>query len=106
MSTSLLERPRPEPGPKPLTQGRQSIGILIALWSFVVIPFAALIAAVPVAWGGCRSWTDVGLALFFYVVPGLGVTMGFHRYLPRGAFKGRRPVRIALAVAGSLAIQG
>src|SRR5690606_2613032 len=106
MSTTVLERPGPEPGPKPLTQGRQSIGVLIALWSFVVIPFAALIAAIPVAWGGFLSWTDVGLALFFYVVSGLGVTMGFHRYLTHGSFKARRPVRIALAVAGSLAIQG
>lgn len=106
MSTTLLERPRPEPGPKPLTQGRQSTGVLIALWSFVVIPFAALIAAVPVAWGGFLSWTDVGLAVFFYVVSGLGVTMGFHRYLTHGSFKAKRPLRIALAVAGSLAIQG
>ncbi|HLU33034.1 MAG TPA: acyl-CoA desaturase [Natronosporangium sp.] len=106
MSTTLIDRPRPESGPKPLTQGRQSTGVLIALWSFVVIPFAALIAAVPIAWGGWLSWTDVGLAVFFYVVSGLGITMGFHRYLTHGSFKARRPVRIALAVAGSLAIQG
>ncbi len=44
MSTALLD-----PGPKPLTQGAQSRGILVALWAFVVIPFAALVAAVPVA---------------------------------------------------------
>src|SRR5690606_22017155 len=61
---------------------------------------------VPIAWGGWLSWTDVGLAVFFYVVSGLGITMGFHRYLTHGSFKARRPVRIALAVAGSLAIQG
>src|SRR6266511_1554736 len=38
-------------GAKPLTEGKQSPGMLIALWAFVIIPFAAVIAAVPVAWG-------------------------------------------------------
>lgn len=110
MATALLDRPDRDPGaaagPKPLTQGRQSPGILIALWSFVVIPFAALIAAVPVAWGGWLSWTDVVLALIFYVISGMGVTLGFHRYLTHGSFKAKRGLRVALAVAGSLAVQG
>ena len=50
MSSTLLEPPT-APAPKPLTTGRQPIGILIALWAFVTIPFAALIAAIPVMWG-------------------------------------------------------
>ena len=44
--------------------------------------------------------------MVFYLVSGLGVTAGFHRYLTHGSFKARRPLRIALAVAGSLAVQG
>jgi stearoyl-CoA desaturase (delta-9 desaturase) len=110
MATALLERsdnqPDPNAGGKPLTEGRQSVGILIALWSFVVIPFVALLAAIPVAWGGWLSWTDITLAVIFYWVSGLGVTTGFHRYLTHGSFKAKRPMRVALAVAGSLAIQG
>ncbi|MPZ27032.1 MAG: acyl-CoA desaturase [Micromonosporaceae bacterium] len=106
MSTAVLEPPKGDIGPKPLTEGKQPIGILIALWSFVVIPFAALIAAVPVAWGGWLSWTDVGLAVFFYFLSGLGVTVGFHRYLTHGSFKAKRPLRVALAVAGTLSLQG
>jgi len=51
-------------------------------------------------------WTDLGLALGFYVVSGLGISVGFHRYFTHGAFKATRPLRIALAVAGSLAFQG
>jgi stearoyl-CoA desaturase (delta-9 desaturase) len=93
-------------GPKPLTEGRQSGGILIALWAFVVIPFLALIAAVPVAWGGWLSWTDVAIAGVCYVVSGLGVTVGFHRYLTHGSFKAKRWLRVSLAVAGSLAVEG
>ncbi|HEX5540721.1 MAG TPA: acyl-CoA desaturase [Micromonospora sp.] len=93
-------------GPKPLTEGRQSLGILIALWSFVAIPFLGLLAAVPVAWGGWLSWTDVVIALTWYVVAGLGITVGYHRYLTHGAFRAKRWLRVALAVAGSFAVQG
>jgi stearoyl-CoA desaturase (delta-9 desaturase) len=107
MSTAVLDRPdRPESGAKPLTEGTQSTGILLTLWAFVTVPFAALIAAVPVAWGGWLSWTDVGIAVFFYYLSGLGVTVGFHRYFTHGSFKAKRPLRVALAVAGSMAIQG
>ncbi|GIJ19488.1 acyl-CoA desaturase [Micromonospora lutea] len=104
MSNALLD-PH-STGPKPLTQGTQSRGILIALWSFVVIPFAALIAAVPVAWGGWLSWVDVGIAAFWYVVSGLGITVGYHRYFTHGSFKAKRWLRIAMAASGSLAVQG
>jgi stearoyl-CoA desaturase (Delta-9 desaturase) len=108
MSTALIDRPEPArpAGPKPLTEGKQPIGVLIALWTFVVIPFVALIAAVPVAWGGWLSWVDVGIALFFYYLSGMGVTIGFHRYLTHGSFKAKRPLRVALTIAGSLAVQG
>ncbi|WP_433531395.1 acyl-CoA desaturase [Micromonospora sp. CA-263727] len=104
MSTALID-PHPA-GPKPLTQGAQSRGILIALWAFVVIPFAALVAAVPVAWGGWLSWVDVGIAAFWYVLSGLGITVGYHRYFTHGSFKAKRWLRIALATSGSLAVQG
>ncbi|MBQ1025125.1 acyl-CoA desaturase [Micromonospora sp. C95] len=104
MSAAVLD-PQPT-SPKPLTQGTQSRGILIALWSFVVIPFAALIAAVPVAWGGWLSWVDVGIAAFWYVLSGLGITVGYHRYFTHGSFKAKRWLRIAMAASGSLAVQG
>ena len=92
--------------PKPLTSGKQSMGVLIALWTFVVVPFAALLAAIPLIWNGALNWTYAGIALFFYVLSGLGVTIGFHRYLTHASFKANRPLRVALALAGSLAVQG
>jgi stearoyl-CoA desaturase (delta-9 desaturase) len=105
MTSTLTEAPVTQ-GPKPLTEGKQSIGVLIALWAFVVIPFVALIAAVPLAWGGALTWVDVAIGAFFYVISGLGITVGFHRYLTHGSFKARRGLRVALAVAGCMAIQG
>lgn len=65
-----------------------------------------LIAAVPFAWGWGLTWIDIGLAVFFYLLCRLGVTAGFHRYFTHRAFKANRALRIALAVAGSMAFQG
>jgi stearoyl-CoA desaturase (delta-9 desaturase) len=52
------------------------------------------------------GWTDIGLFLAFYVVSGLGITVGYHRLFTHGSFKANRPLRIGLAIAGSLAIEG
>ena len=78
----------------------------IALFGFIAIPFLALLAAVPFAWGWGLSWHDVVIATVMYVVAGHGITVGFHRYFTHGSFKARRGLRIALAIAGSLAIEG
>jgi len=93
--------------PKPLTEGKQPIGILIGLWGFVVVPFIALLAAIPLGWmGGTLTWTTVIIGAAFYTFSGLGITIGFHRYLTHGSFKAKRWLRVLLAVAGSAAIQG
>ncbi len=93
-------------GAKPILDGRRGLGPHIGVYVFVIVPLIALLAAVPMAWGWGLGWVDVGLVLVFYVISGLGITVGFHRYLTHGAFKARRPLKIALAVAGSLAMQG
>ena len=72
----------------------------------MAVPLLALVAAVPLAWGWGLSWTDVGLAVFFYFLTGLGITVGFHRYFTHRAFKARRALRIGLAVAGQHGLPG
>src|SRR6266566_2856751 len=107
MTNALLAQTSPQvSGAKPLTEGAQPVGVMIALWAFVVIPFLALVAAVPVAWGGWLSWTDVAIALVCYLATGLGVTVGFHRYLTHGSFKATRWLRIVLTLAGTMAVEG
>lgn len=93
-------------GQKPLTEGAQSRGTLIGLWAFVVLPFLALFAVVPVAWGGWLNVTDVVIFAVMYVVTGLGITVGYHRYLTHSSFKATRWLRVTLAVAGAMAVQG
>ena len=78
----------------------------VALFLFITLPFLALLVAVPVAWGGWLGWHDVVIAVLFYVVAGHGITVGFHRYFTHGSFKARRWLRVTLALAGSMAIEG
>lgn len=85
---------------------RQSRKEQIALGIFIVIPFLAVLAAVPLTWGGWLGWHDVVIMVVMYAITGHGVTVGFHRYFTHKSFKPNRAVKIALAIAGSMAIQG
>ena len=73
---------------------------------FVAIPLIALVAAIPLLWGWGLGWHDVVIALVFYWVSGLGITVGYHRYFTHGSFKAKTGLRVGLAIAGSLAIEG
>jgi len=84
----------------------QSLTERVALGLFIALPFLALIAAVPVAWGGWLGWTDVVIAVGMYYFTLLGITVGFHRLFTHKSFKPNRGVKIGIAVAGSMAIQG
>jgi stearoyl-CoA desaturase (delta-9 desaturase) len=85
----------------------QTLAERLVLGLFIAVPFLAILAAVPVAvLGGWLGWVDVVLAVVFYLVSALGITVGFHRYFTHGSFRANRPLRVALAIAGSLAIEG
>ena len=106
--TILEDRPAAEAnhGPKPVFEGGKRPGEQLMLYVFVIVPFVAFLAAVPVAWGWGFGWTDLALFLVFYYVSGLGITVGYHRLFTHGSFKANRPLRIGLAIAGSMAIEG
>jgi stearoyl-CoA desaturase (delta-9 desaturase) len=78
----------------------------VALFGFIAIPFLAILAAIPLAWNRGLSWHDVVIATVMYAVAGHGITVGFHRYFTHGSFKATRRLRVILAMAGSLAIEG
>jgi stearoyl-CoA desaturase (delta-9 desaturase) len=78
--------------------------VLIAV--FTGVPMVALAAAIPLAWGWGLGWHDVVLAVAFYYITGLGISIGFHRYFTHLSFKAKRGLRVALAIAGSMAVEG
>ncbi|MCW2665133.1 MAG: Delta-9 acyl-phospholipid desaturase [Frankiales bacterium] len=78
----------------------------VALAAFIGVPLLCVFAAGWVAWGGWLTWRDVVISTVAYAVTGHGITVGFHRYFTHGSFKAGRGVKIALAIAGSMAVEG
>ncbi len=72
----------------------------------IVTPFAAVFLAIWYFWGNGISGLDLALMAFMYTVTGLGITVGFHRLFTHRSFECVTPVRVALAVAGSMSAQG
>ncbi len=81
--------PIPEYQPEP----RSNTGrVLIAV--FTGLPMVALVAAVPVAWiWGFLNWQTVVVGIAFYLLSGLGIAMGFHRYFTHTSFKANRALQ-------------
>ncbi|WP_285590244.1 fatty acid desaturase [Herbidospora sp. NBRC 101105] len=104
--TVVSERPAPKQ-PKPdMDPERKTTPEIITFGVVVGLPLVALALAVPVAWAwGWLSWVDIAIAFVFYMFTGLGVTVGLHRYFTHGSFKAKRPLKIALGVAGSMSLE-
>ena len=81
-------------------------GQKIVMLGLTVIPFLGFIAAVTLLWNTFVGWTDLVLLVVLYVLCGFGITIGFHRMLTHQAFKAVKPLKAALLVFGSMAIQG
>jgi stearoyl-CoA desaturase (Delta-9 desaturase) len=84
----------------------QRIVQLVVTTLIVVGPFAGLAAAVTLLWGHGVGLADVGIGAVLYLLTGFGATVGFHRCLTHGSFTARPALRVALAVAGSMAFEG
>src|ERR1700730_4352366 len=69
-------------------------------------PVIALAVMIHLLWGHAVNLSEIVLALVFYVITGFGITIGFHRLFTHNAFVPRRALKIALAVMGSLAVEG
>lgn len=102
---TALAEDRPTGAPRPTTEP-MARGMRTTIGLFVAIPLLAVVLAIPVAWGGWLGWTDLALAAVFYVIAAAGITVGFHRHFTHGSFKAPTWVSVALAIAGSTAVEG
>ncbi|GAC1413322.1 MAG: acyl-CoA desaturase [Actinomycetota bacterium] len=73
---------------------------------FTVAPLVGVGLAIWKLWGGGLSPLNFWLFAGFYVATGLGITVGYHRLFTHRAFQAVRPLRVALAMFGSMALQG
>jgi fatty-acid desaturase len=72
----------------------------------VGLPTLGTAAAVGYAISEGLWLSDVLLFVAMYVITGLGVEGGLHRYFTHRSFVASEPVKVFLAVAGSMAAQG
>jgi len=71
-----------------------------------IVPPLGVVVAIVLLWNTVVGWTELGLFLGLYLFSGVGVTVGYHRLLTHRSFKAVKPVRLLLALGGTLAGQG
>jgi len=72
----------------------------------VVVPFLAFLAAIVLLWNKAVNVTDLAIFVVMYAITGFGITIGYHRLFTHRAFETSTPVRTALAIMGSMAVEG
>jgi stearoyl-CoA desaturase (delta-9 desaturase) len=72
----------------------------------VFLPFIGFVTAIVLLWDDWVDETSLGILAVMYVVTVMGVTLGFHRLLTHRSFATYKPVQYALAILGSMAVQG
>lgn len=72
----------------------------------VVVPPLGLVSAMGLLWGVGFRWVDLALFAGMYVLCAFGTTIGFHRYFSHRGFEAHPAVRVALAILGSMTMQG
>lgn len=69
--------------------------LVLTIVAFALIPF-----------GFGITWIEVMLFTVMYVLVMIGLEVGFHRYFSHRPFAASRPVKIGLAILGSMGFQG
>jgi stearoyl-CoA desaturase (delta-9 desaturase) len=84
-----------------MTKGHQVLNL-----TGVFLPFLGFLAAIVLLWDDWVDWTSLAILAVMYVISVMGVTLGFHRLLTHRSFATYKPVQYALAILGSMAVQG
>ena len=72
----------------------------------VLLPFLGFLVAIVLLWDKLVDWTSLAIFAGMYILTVEGVTLGFHRLLTHRSFQTYKPVQYALAIVGSMAVQG
>src|SRR4051812_44678170 len=84
-----------------MTRGHQLLNL-----TGVFLPLVGVLVAIVLLWDTAVGWTSLALLAVMYVVSVMGVTLGFHRLLTHRSFQTYKPVQYALAIVGSMAVEG
>jgi stearoyl-CoA desaturase (Delta-9 desaturase) len=90
-----------------LFQRRLPTAVVRAVFAIgLLVPFGALFYAMWVLWDRWIGWREFALFAGLYVLTGVGITLGFHRFLTHRSFETGRVLTFVLVVLGSMANQG
>lgn len=108
---SLLNQPAPLVACDPCRPPDQEPAVVHASQKVVTVaivagPAVALAILIPLLWGHAVHLSDLVIGIAFYLLTGFGITVGFHRLFTHRAFGPRRALKIALALMGSMAVEG
>ena len=98
-----LEPPPPSAG---AIGERPPLAIRLATIAVIIIPLVGAVAAPFFAWGRGFHWAELGVLLGLYFLTLIGITVGYHRLFVHRSFETNIVVKFALAVFGSMSIQG
>lgn len=91
-----------------ITISSESLKMLPRLHAYgiVIIPILGLIFAIAYATQSGVSRIAISLFLVMWMTSGIGIEVGFHRYLSHNAFQTSKPIRAILTILGAMAGQG
>jgi stearoyl-CoA desaturase (Delta-9 desaturase) len=76
------------------------------LLATTIVPPLGVVGAIVLLWGDLVGWSDVVVLAVMYSLCGLGISIGFHRLFTHRSFKTTRPIKLALAIFGTMAAHG
>jgi stearoyl-CoA desaturase (delta-9 desaturase) len=88
------------------SQQRKPFWPALLTTAILLAPLAALGIVIVQTLDGGFALVNVILAVAFYVVVAHGLSIGFHRLFTHRSFQASRPLKIALAIIGSMSLQG
>ncbi len=97
--------PPPVRGVIRLTEAQLRVQRRVTL-AVTLLPPAGVALAMWFLWGSGIGMRDLILFLSFYAATGIGITVGYHRLFTHRSFRAVRPVRIVLAILGSMGVEG
>ena len=93
-------------GPVGTVRERTSWPSRIITFAAVAGPPLGLLLAMGLLWGVAAGPIDLVLFFSMYVICGLGISLGFHRYFTHRSFQTRPWFKVTLAILGSMTLQG
>ena len=88
------------------TEFEKPLGEKLLVSIGVIGPLLATVYAIVQLWQQYVTWSDIALMLVFYLISGLGITIGFHRMLTHKSFETSKALKAIFLIMGCMAWEG